>query len=233
MKLSILIPAFNEEVTIKELLLKVRAVSLPLEKEIIVVDDASTDSTAKILSQMQAEDNFFILSRHLKNQGKGAAIKTGLQKATGDFVLIQDADLEYEPNDYPELLAPLMQGRVKVVYGSRNLSRNSMGNKMSSFWFYFGGRFLTLFFNLLFGIKLTDINTCYKVFKREIFQKINLKENNFNFCEEVTAKTVKAGYKILEVPIHYYPRKKQEGKKINWKDGLRGLWAIVKYRFRN
>jgi len=203
MKLSIIIPVFNEEQTIKKLLEKIFQVPLELEKEIIVINDGSTDKSEEILEGLKKGSKFVLLA-HQKNRGKGAAIKTGLKSATGDLILVQDADLEYDPNDYLKLIAPFLEKGASVVYGSRNLKKN----QISSPAFYLGGRFLTSLFNLLFRTELT-----------------------FNFCEEVSAKVIKKGYKIIEVPINYFPRKKKEGKKINWLDGLRGFWAIIKYRF--
>lgn len=226
MTLSILIPTFNEEKTILEILRKIKEVdltSLNLEKEIIIIDDNSKDKTKELLEKNKNKYNFVLLE-HQRNQGKGAAIKTGFKKATGEFILIQDADLEYDPKDYPLLLKPLLRNETKVVYGSRTLKKNPR----STLSFYFGGRFLTFFFNLLYQTKLTDINTCYKVFRKEILKDIQLEEKRFAFCEEITSKIIKKNYQIKEVPISYYPRTSQEGKKINWLDGLRGAWVILK-----
>jgi dolichol-phosphate mannosyltransferase len=225
MKISIIIPVYNEEETIRELISRVFLAPCPAEKEVIVINDASTDDTDKMLEKSKFRNNL-LLVRHKKNQGKGAAIKTGLKYATGDFILIQDADLEYDPRDYPALLKPLFKNEADVVYGSRNLKKNPR----SSTSFYWGGRFLTFVLNLLFGVKLTDVNTCYKVFKKDVLKNIKLEETGFAFCEEVTCKTLKKKYKIKEVPINYYPRTSQEGKKINWKDGLQGVWVILKQR---
>jgi len=228
MKISIIIPVFNEEDSVAQVIKKVSQIPLSLEKEIIVVDDGSTDKTKEILVALRKDFDFTLLF-HQRNQGKGGAIKTGIKFATGDLILIQDADLEYDINDYPFLISPFLESGAEIVYGSRNLKKNDI----SSIGFYLGGKGLTLFFNLLFKTNLTDVNTCYKVFKSRIIKdEIKLKENNFNFCEEVSAKVVKKGYKIIEVPISYHPRKKSEGKKIYWVDGLRGFWAIVKYRIR-
>ncbi|PIV45835.1 glycosyl transferase [bacterium (Candidatus Gribaldobacteria) CG_4_10_14_0_2_um_filter_33_15] len=226
MKLSIIVPVFNEEESIEEIIKRIENVSIGIEKEIIVVNDGSYDETKDVLERLKRKFNFVSLE-HQKNQGKGAAIRTGLLKARGDFILIQDADLEYDPKDYPILLEPLIKKEVKVVYGSRNLFENPRSSKS----YFLGGQFLTFAFNLLFFEKLTDINTGYKVFAKEVLEKINLKENDFAFCEEITCKVKQLGYKIREVPIHYHPRSFKEGKKIRWyKDGLRGLWTIIKYR---
>ena len=226
MKLSIIVPVFNEEESIEEIIKRIENVSIGIEKEIIVVNDGSYDETKDVLERLKRKFNFVSLE-HQKNQGKGAAIRTGLLKARGNFILIQDADLEYDPKDYPILLEPLIKKEVKVVYGSRNLFENPRSSKS----YFLGGQFLTFAFNLLFFEKLTDINTGYKVFAKEVLEKINLKENDFAFCEEITCKVKQLGYKIREVPIHYHPRSFKEGKKIRWyKDGLRGLWTIIKYR---
>lgn len=227
MKLSIIVPVFNEEKTIKEIITKIEKVVLPIEKEIIVVDDGSFDKTKIILNELKKQFNFSLIENQ-KNQGKGAAIKTGFKRTTGDFIIIQDADLEYDPKDYPALLEPLLKNEVKIVYGSRLLVKNPYSSK----FYFLGGQFLTLIFNLLFRTNLTDINTCYKVFKREVFENLELREKRFAFCEEVTCQLVKKGYKIKEVPIHYNPRSFEGGKKICWwKDGFRGLFTMIKYRF--
>lgn len=226
MKLSIIIPAYNEEKTIEEIIRRIEGISLPAEKKIIVVDDASTDKTRIFLEELKNQNNLVLL-HHQKNQGKGAAIKTALPYAAGDFILVQDADLEYDPKDYPALLTPLLKNETDIVYGSRNLKKNPR----SSISFYWGGKLLTFILNLLFGTKLTDINTGYKVFKRKVLENIKLEESGFAFCEEVTCKALKKGYRIKEVPINYYPRTRQQGKKIYWKDGLYGVWVIFKHRF--
>ena len=162
-----------------------------------------------------------------KNKGKGTAIRTGLANVTGDIVIIQDADLEYDPNDYPKLVEPILTGKANVVYGSRIL-----GKSRKSYWsFYMGGRFLSFLANLLYNAKITDEPTCYKVFRADMIKNINLKCRRFEFCPEVTAKVRKKGYKIYEVPIHYEPRSLKEGKKINWKDGLEAIWTLIKYKF--
>jgi glycosyltransferase involved in cell wall biosynthesis len=229
MKLSIIIPVFNEQSTISEVIERVYNIVLPLEKEIIVVNDASSDNTLQILQGLKNKFNF-ILKEHKKNQGKGAAIKSGLSEATGDFVIIQDADLEYSPLDYPILLQPLLDNKADVVYGSRNMIRNPRFSQI----YFLGGKFLTFVFNLLYGTRLTDINTGYKVFKREIVEGLDLKEKRFAFCEEVTCKLIKKGYKIKEVPINYLPRGFKNGKKIRWwRDGWRGLRTIIRCRFKS
>ena len=227
MKLSIIIPVFNEEKTIGEIIKRVVvAPVLNYKKEIIVVDDSSTDGTKKILKSLKEKYNFFLL-RHPKNLGKGAAIKTGLKQVTGDWVLIQDADLEYDPNNYQELLGALGKNS-SVVYGSRILG----GAKGGHFLYSLGGKLLTAFFNIMFSSKLTDIVTGYKLFKTDIIKNINLESNGFEFCEVVTAKILKSGYSIKEIPIHYYPRKFSEGKKIQFWDGLIALLTIIKYKIK-
>lgn len=225
-KLSIIIPVFNEKETVEEIIKQVAAAPiLGYEKEIIVVNDGSNDGTEKILENLREKLNFILL-RHPQNLGKGAAIKTALEQVTGNLVLIQDADLEYSPDDYQKLLKAFDE-KTSIVYGSRNLEKTRRGY----FLYFLGGRFLTAFFNIMFGSKLTDINTGYKLFQTDVIKNINLKSNGFEFCEEVTAKILKSGYFIKEVPIYYYPRKFSQGKKIRFLDGLSGIWTIIKYRF--
>ena len=226
MKLSIIIPVFNEEKTIADIVRKVSKVNLlNLEKEIIIVNDGSQDQTDLILDELKKEIDF-ILINCTKNSGKGAAIKVALKHTTGDFILIQDADLEYDPTDYPVLLNAL-DANSSVVYGSRNLNRINRGY----FLLFLGGKLLTGFFNILFGSNLTDINTGYKLFKADVLKSINLEANGFDFCEEITAKVLKLGYSIKEVPIQYYPRSYSDGKKIRFYHGLISFWVIIKLRF--
>ncbi len=226
MKLSIIIPVYNERGTIRELLQRVRAVDVGMDKELVVVDDYSTDGTRDILSaEGQAPD--LQLQMHAANMGKGAAVRTGLEKASGDILLVQDADLEYDPNDYPALLQPILQGHTKAVYGSRFLGNR----KDMSFTHAFGNRLITIFANLLYGTKLTDVETCYKVFTSEVKQKLHLKAPRWGFDPEITARILKNGYHIVEVPIHYAGRQHGEGKKISWRDAFVVLWTLLKYRF--
>lgn len=227
MKLSIIIPVFNEENTIKEIIRRVGNAPLSIEKEIIVVNDGSRDNTANILRSLKGLFNFTFLE-HQKNLGKGAAIKTGLGAASGDFVIIQDADLEYDPEDYTKLIIPLLQGKTEVVYGSRILGKNKRG----SWSFFWGGKFLTFLSNLLYGLKITDESTCYKAFKKDLLVSLNLESNGFEFCPEVTAKIGKRKIKIYEVPISYSARSKGEGKKIKWKDGFIAIRTLIKYKFK-
>ncbi len=223
--LSVIIPVFNEERTIAKIIQAVEKVDLGgWQKEIIIVDDCSVDGTRKILKQWE---NQYTILYHDRNLGKGAAIRTALPEVKGDFVLIQDADLEYDPKDWPVLIKALGDQSTAAVYGSRNLNKSGRGYLT----FYFGGRFLTLLMNLLFNSQLTDINTGYKLFRTEVLKSLDLQSDGFEFCEEVTAKLLKRGYRIKEAPISYRPRTFQEGKKISFADGLIGIWTILKNRF--
>ncbi len=223
-KLSIIIPAYNEEKTIKEILAKVKNLLIPeIEKEIIVVDDASTDKTGLILKEQKGIK--FIL--HQKNLGKGGAFKTGLKQAQGEIIIVQDADLEYDPEDIKKCLEPILKGEAKVVYGSRELDKK---NRTRSGWLFFiGGKTVTWFCNLLYGSHLTDEPTCYKCFKTEIIKSFDIENNDFAWEPEITAKILKQGFKIKEVPIKYFPRK--QGKKINYQDGIKALITLLKYKF--
>jgi glycosyltransferase involved in cell wall biosynthesis len=226
MKLSVIIPVYNERNTIQEVLRRVRRVDLgDIDKEIIVVDDGSTDGTRDILSM--EEDSVTRVVRHQENQGKGAALSTGIKLATGDLVIFQDADLEYDPEDYPKLISPVVKGKAEVVYGSRFTGerRNML------FWHYLGNRFLSFLTNLLYNTTLSDMETCYKLFKREVIGSIEIKSKRFDVEPEVTAKVLKKRIRIYEVPISYAGRELEEGKKITWRDGIPALWALIKYRF--
>jgi glycosyltransferase involved in cell wall biosynthesis len=226
-KLSILIPAYNEEKTVEEVIRRVFAAdTLDFEKEVIVVDDGSTDDTPSILKAITAFP--FILISHPKNMGKGAAIRTALKRASGDAILIQDADLELDTNDYPALLKELSE-TTRAVYGSRNLLPRIDGKRYPMY--SLGGKMLTEAFNLLYGTHLTDINTAYKLFSKETIAANELESDGFEFCEEITAKLTCKGYGIKEVPIRYTPRTFAGGKKLRAKDGMIGLWTILKYRF--
>lgn len=226
MKLSIVIPVFNEKNTIQELISRVQNIELGLEKEIIIVDDGSEDGTRQILEELNHRNikTFF----HTKNQGKGAALQTGFSKAGGDIVLIQDADLEYNPKDYPKLLEPILDGRADAVYGSRFLGGP---HRVFFFWHYIGNKFLTTLSNMLTNLNLSDMETCYKVFRKEIIDKITLKSKRFGFEPEITIKLSKLKCRIYEVPISYSGRDYSEGKKINWKDGVAAIFHIFKYKY--
>jgi glycosyltransferase involved in cell wall biosynthesis len=230
LKLSILIPAYNEQDTIHELLAQVRAVTLEGfdEREIIVVDDGSTDRTLELLAEEQAAHGDVRIFHHARNQGKGAAVRTALEHATGDVMLVQDADLEYDPRDYPTLLRPILEGRAQAVYGSRFLGgpRRTM-----FFWHSVGNQLFTLVANILYDTILSDVETCYKVFTREVADQIRLKSSRWGFDPEITAKILKRGHRIYEVPISYAGREYREGKKITWRDALVVLWTLLRYRF--
>lgn len=219
MKLSIIMPVYNERETISEILQRVREVDLP--KEIIVVDDGSTDGTREVLRGEEGKEDT-ILVYHGKNQGKGAAIRTALGRATGEVVIFQDADLEYDPGDYGKLLQPILEGKSRVVYGVRTLREQDTLRR----W---GNQFLTLVTNLLYGVRIQDMETCYKMVSKEVIDQFTIKSNRFDIEPEITAKILKRGYRIYEVPISYTPRR--ERKLSPWKDGLPALWALIKYRF--
>ncbi|MBN1564840.1 MAG: glycosyltransferase family 2 protein [Anaerolineae bacterium] len=225
MKVSVIIPCYNEKSTIKEIVKRVRAVGLA--HEIIIVDDGSTDGTRDILNEIETGDDLKIVL-HSHNQGKGAAVRTGFKNATGDVYMIQDADLEYDPRDYPILLKPLEEGISDVVYGSRFLGGP---RKAMFFWNMIANRSLTFLTNLLYNAILSDMETCYKVFRAEIINDIPLRSRSFDFEPEVTAKVLKRGHRIYEVPISYNGREWDEGKKISWKDGVIAFWTLIRYRF--
>lgn len=233
-KLSILIPAYNEENTIAKIIEKVQNVKLPLEKEIIIVDDGSTDSTREIIKESILPNYQNIkYFEHEVNIGKGGAIRSALNHVTGDIVLIQDADLEYDPNDYLTLVKPILKGESKVVYGSRDLYRRLYGRTRSASWlFKIGGSIVTHCFNLIYQSELTDEPTCYKVFDSEVINKIKLDCKKFEFCPEVTGKVLRLGHQIKEVPIKYEPRSVEEGKKIGIRDGIQAVYVMLKYRLK-
>jgi glycosyltransferase involved in cell wall biosynthesis len=223
--LSVIVPVFNERSTVAEIVRRIRAVDLPVEREIIVVDDGSNDGTADVLTQLR--DSTVRVVGHGVNRGKGAAIRTGLEIATGDLVLIQDADLEYDPEDWPRLLAPVLKGRARVVYGSRFTGERR--NMLFLHWV--GNRFLSLVTNVLYNSTLSDMETCYKLFDRRVLDGTRLQADRFDFEPEFTAKVLRRGIRIYEVPISYAGREPNEGKKITWQDGVTALWTLVKYRF--
>ena len=224
-KLSIIVPVYNEAPTVLELLRRVRAVGIPLKKEIIVIDDASTDGTGDVLKE--AKHDSLRLLRHETNRGKGAAIRTALKHVTGDLVLIQDADLEYDPLDYPTLLGPMLDGRADVVYGSRFLGGP---HRVHLFWHQVANWFFTFLTNILYNVNLTDMGVCYKVFRADLIKSFPLYSDRFGFEPEVTAKICKRKAVIYEVPISYSGRTYEEGKKIGMKDAFSYLWCLLRYR---
>jgi glycosyltransferase involved in cell wall biosynthesis len=225
MKLSVVIPVYNERTTLRQVVERVLAV--PLELEVVCVDDGSRDGSREILAELAREYQQVQVFLQPQNMGKGAALRRGIQHATGDFVVIQDADLEYDPADYSLLLGPLVQGKADVVYGSRFLG--AAPHRVLYFWHSVGNRLLTLLSNCLTNINLTDMETCYKVFRREVIQSIPIEEDRFGFEPEITVKVAKRHLRIYEVGISYWGRTYEEGKKIGWKDGLRAVWCLLKY----
>jgi glycosyltransferase involved in cell wall biosynthesis len=229
MMLSIVMPVFNERATLMTIIQRVLAVNAGCDKELIIVDDASTDGTRDLLQGMIAERRPGMkIILHEQNQGKGAAIRTGLQHATGEVILIQDADLEYDPADYPRLLEPFFKGQADVVYGNRF---HGGVHRVLYFWHSLGNQVLTFLSNLLTNLNLSDMEVGYKVFRADVLKQIRLRSNRFGFEPEVTAKVAKLGCRIYEVPIAYHGRTYAEGKKITWKDGLAALWFLIRFRF--
>lgn len=228
MKLSVVIPVYNEAATVAALIGRVQAVDVP--KEVIVVDDGSNDGTRQVLKELEGRyDNLRVILQ-LKNQGKGAALRVGFKQATGDFVVVQDADLEYDPTDYPVLLKPLIEGKADVVYGSRFLTTKE--HRVLFFWHSVGNQVLTLISNMFTNLNLTDMETGFKVFKRDVIQSIKLEQNRFGFEPEITVKIARMKLRIYEVGISYSGRTYEEGKKIGWRDGIKALWCILKYSIK-
>jgi glycosyltransferase involved in cell wall biosynthesis len=225
-KVSIVVPCFNELGTIEMIIHKILEADLPIQREIIIVDDFSTDGTRDCLRKFVSDSTFKVVF-HEVNKGKGAALRTGFDYATGDIILIQDADLEYDPREIPKLIKPILEGKAEIVYGSRFIGGES--HRVLYFWHSIGNKFLTMLSNMFTNLNLTDMEVCYKAFRREILQKIKLEEDRFGFEPEFTAKVSRLGYPIYEVGISYYGRTYKEGKKINWKDGFRAIYVILKY----
>jgi glycosyltransferase involved in cell wall biosynthesis len=223
--LSVIVPVFNERNTVAEILRRIRAVELPLHLEVIVVDDGSTDGTDKVLAAL--EDSTMRVVTHDRNRGKGAAVRTGIETARGELVLIQDADLEYDPDDWPRLLDPVLKGKAQVVYGSRFTGEGRAMRPTQ----WLGNRVLTLAANLLYRSTLSDMETCYKLFDRAVLKGITVESDGFEFEPEITAKVLRRGYRIYEVPVSFTGRDDSEGKKFEWRDGVRALTTLVRYRF--
>ncbi len=227
-KTSIVVPVYNEEQTIAEIVEKIRrSNTLGLSKEILVVDDGSTDGTRQVLAGLAGQEDVRVFLQE-RNQGKAAALRRGFAEATGDIVIVQDADLEYDPVDYPSLLQPILDGKADVVYGSRFLGGP---HRVLFFWHYVGNKLLTTLSNMLTNLNLTDMETGYKVFRSEVLRRIRLRSERFGFEPEVTAKVARLGCRIYETPISYYGRTYAEGKKIGWKDGLQAVYCILRYAF--
>jgi glycosyltransferase involved in cell wall biosynthesis len=229
MKLSIVIPVYNEVRTIREIIRSVVAVPLSLDKEVVVVDDGSTDGTREALRLLQADYPGWPFVFHGANRGKGAALRSGFRAATGDIVLVQSTNLEYDPGDYPALLAPILDRHADVVFGSRFLGGGP--HRVACFWHYAGNKLLTTLSNMMTNLTLTDVEAGYKVFRKQVLDAIDLREERLGFDPEIAAKVARGRWKIYEVPVRYYGRDYAEGQKITWRDGVRALWCILKYRF--
>lgn len=227
LQLSVIIPAFNEETTLETIVRRVE--QIPLSKEIVVVDDCSRDATLEVARKLEAAGRIRLF-RHEVNQGKGAALRTGFAQALGEVVVVQDADLEYDPAEIPRLMQPILEGKADVVFGSRFAGGES--HRVLYFWHFVANQFLTLVSNMFTDLNLSDMETCYKLFRRDVIQAIQIEESRFGFEPEITAKVAKGGYRVYEAGISYSGRTYAEGKKIGWRDGVRALWCIVKYNVR-
>lgn len=232
MKLSIIIPAYNEINTIEEIIKRVKRINI--NKEIIIVDDGSKDGTREFLKNLNDFEIRVFFNK--KNYGKSHSVRVGIKEAKGEIIIIQDADLEYDPEDYYKLIEPIKKGKVKVVYGTRFPEKKGHPSLTHPYFpfsnpYYFANKILTILSNILYNAEITDEPTCYKVFDANVLKSINLKSERFEFCPEVTAKVKKKGFKIYEIPISYNPRTIKQGKKINWKDGIEAIWTLIKYRF--
>lgn len=225
MLLSIVIPVFNEKNTLLKIIEKIDLLPKSLNRELVLVDDGSTDGSREILKTLESRKDVKVIFKE-KNSGKGDSLKIGFKNSKGDYVIVQDADLEYDPTDYQKLIDVILKNQMTVVYGSRF----SGSYQDMSTLHYYGNKFLTFFTNFLYGVKLTDMETCYKLFPGDFIRSLNLKANRFDFEPEITAKILKRKYKIIEVPINYYGRSHDEGKKITWKDGFNAVWSLLKYR---
>jgi glycosyltransferase involved in cell wall biosynthesis len=228
MKLSVVMPIFNERATLREIV--ARVLGVPMEIELLCVDDGSTDGSREILAEFAGQHSQVRVLLQAKNQGKGAALRRGIKEATGDYIVIQDADLEYDPSEYPVLLAPMIQGKADVVYGSRFMG--GAPHRVLYFWHSAGNWLITLISNMLTNLNLSDIETCYKAFRRDVIQAIPLEEDRFGFEPEITVKVAKRDLRVYEVGISYAGRTYAEGKKIGWKDGVRALWVLMKFSLK-
>lgn len=228
MLLSIVIPVYNEKNTVLDIIRKIDSLPASLNRELIIVDDGSTDGTREILKSLENRNDVKLIYKEL-NSGKGDSLKVGFKNSKGDYVIVQDADLEYEPKDYFKLLEAIDGKDNTIIYGSRFMGHYE---EMSSLHYY-GNKFLTLITNILYGVELSDMETCYKLFPGNFIRSLKLKANRFDFEPEITAKVLKSGYKIIEVPIKYYGRKHSEGKKITWKDGFNAIYSLIKYKFND